>query len=226
MLQFASCTFDVDARQLCRDGHEVQLSPKAFELLRVLIESRPRALSKSELLERVWPDTFVSEASLTRTVNEIRNAIGEPGRIGSAVRTVHGYGYAFAAPVGAAGFTSRSPEAATPVAWLANAQQEIALHEGVHLAGRDAAAQIRLDSPRVSRRHARFNVDGTRVIVEDLKSKNGTIVNGQRIVGAVTLRHGDSVTIGPVTLTVCTAAAGASTETEVQGTPTRPTPSR
>src|SRR2546422_9256486 len=64
------------------------LSPKAFELLVVLVERRGEAVSKAELLERVWPKVFVSDASLARVVTELRDAIGDDAR--EMIRTVHG----------------------------------------------------------------------------------------------------------------------------------------
>ena len=84
---------------LFRGTGEVRLSPKAFELLTLLVEARPRALSKTELLERVWPGVFVSEDSLAKVVTEIRQALGDRKRPPRIVRTVHRYGYAFAAEV-------------------------------------------------------------------------------------------------------------------------------
>jgi hypothetical protein len=77
---FGECLLDTDARQLHRRAREVRLSPKAFELLKLLVEARPRALSKTELLDRIWPGVFVSGASLARVVNEVRQGIGDPAR--------------------------------------------------------------------------------------------------------------------------------------------------
>src|SRR4029450_4267614 len=93
-LRFCGCTLDIEARRLFRGRDEVHLSPKAFETLRALVENRPRAMSKAELLQRVWPDVIVSEVSLARVVNEIREALGDD-RKGRIVRTVHSHGYAF-----------------------------------------------------------------------------------------------------------------------------------
>src|SRR5690242_14452929 len=94
--QFGEFRLDVAARQLFRRDEEIHLTPKAFELLRFLVEQRPRAVSKSELQEKLWPDTFVSEANLSVLVAEIRAALGDPARQPETIRTVHGYGYAFA----------------------------------------------------------------------------------------------------------------------------------
>ena len=96
-VRFADCDLDTDARQLVRGGQEMHLSPKAFELLKVLVEHRPRALSKQELLDKIWPGVFVSDASLARAASEIRDAIGDHSRSDGFLQTVHGFGYRFAA---------------------------------------------------------------------------------------------------------------------------------
>src|SRR4029077_20242374 len=94
-IRFGEFTLDTDSRQLRQGDAERHLSPKAFELLRLLVENRPRALSKAELHERLWPATFVSEATLTSLVAEARGALGETAASGHFVRTVHRFGYAF-----------------------------------------------------------------------------------------------------------------------------------
>jgi DNA-binding winged helix-turn-helix (wHTH) protein len=82
-------------RRLLKQGIEVHLSPKAFVLLKVLLQRRPRAVSKEELHHELWPGTHVSEATLTALVSEVRMALGERGQRHGRVRTVHGFGYAF-----------------------------------------------------------------------------------------------------------------------------------
>src|SRR4030095_2861282 len=92
---FGDSVFDSDTRELLRSGNRVTLSPKAFQLLEVLIENRPRALSKSVLHDRLWANTFVVEANLSNLVGEIRHALDEDSRAPRFVRTVHRFGYAF-----------------------------------------------------------------------------------------------------------------------------------
>lgn len=94
-LCFGNCVFDRTARTLTRDGSQVELPPKLFELLSALLESRPRPLSKDELHARLWPEGFVSDSSLARLVSELRKAIGDKSRGPKLIRTVHGFGYAF-----------------------------------------------------------------------------------------------------------------------------------
>jgi eukaryotic-like serine/threonine-protein kinase len=93
--RFDSFTLDLETRQLTGAGQEIHLEPKAFELLSALVLERPKALSKAELQERLWPGTFVAEANLSNLVAEIRAALGDPARAPRFVRTAHGFGYAF-----------------------------------------------------------------------------------------------------------------------------------
>src|SRR5437660_934581 len=101
-IRFGECTFDPERHEVRRGTEAVRLSPKGFELLRLLVENRPRALGKEELFERLWPKTFVSEANLAGLVAEIRREIGDDAREPRFVRTVHGFGYAFSSGAAAA----------------------------------------------------------------------------------------------------------------------------
>src|SRR5262249_29711978 len=94
-LELGPVTFDTDRHQLFRGTEPVHLSTKAFALLALLVERRPKALSKDEIQQALWPDTFVSDTSLTTLVNEIRTVLGESARESRLIRTVHGFGYAF-----------------------------------------------------------------------------------------------------------------------------------
>ena len=96
-VRFGRFAFDEASRQLRGGARLVPLSPKAFELLALLIRERPRAFAKAELRDRLWPHTFVGETSLPRVVGEIRRALGECPGGASHVRTVQRFGYAFVA---------------------------------------------------------------------------------------------------------------------------------
>jgi non-specific serine/threonine protein kinase len=85
---------DLDAREVRRSGRPLPLSPKAFELLGILVASRPTALSKQDLQERLWPDTFVVEKNLTNLISEIRAALGDDPVRPRFIRTVPRFGYA------------------------------------------------------------------------------------------------------------------------------------
>lgn len=199
--RFDAFVLDRDARQLLRRGCEVHLSPKAFDLLARLIQARPRALSKAELHEDLWPGTFVTDASLGMLVTEIRSALGDNAKESRFVRTVHRFGYAFQGSVTEVAEPASSAAGPGVVYWLVSASRQIALAPGENLVGRDPRTAVWLDSPGISRHHARITIDGDRVMVEDLGSKNGTHVRGETIIGPTPLADGDEIRIGSMTLT-------------------------
>jgi DNA-binding winged helix-turn-helix (wHTH) protein len=212
---FGDCLFDSETRQLFREGRQVHLSPKAFRLLETLLEGRPRALSKAEIHAKIWPDAFVSEVTLASLIAEIRDAIGEEDpKDARFIRTVHGFGYAFA------GAASDVPARASPagdsrwkVVWDG---REIPLPEGETILGRGHLSRIRIASENVSRRHARILVTEDAVTVEDLGSTNGVYVGDDRIQEARRLRDGDSIRIGPATLTLRQISESEITKAELE----------
>ncbi len=100
---FGDFELDQERRQLLRSGQPVPLEPKAYELLSLLLERRPRALSRAQIRDVVWPQTFVSESTLAVVVNGIRQALGDDARQPRFIRTVHGFGYAFCGEARASG---------------------------------------------------------------------------------------------------------------------------
>jgi DNA-binding winged helix-turn-helix (wHTH) protein len=94
-LHFSEWTYDAESRQLLKGESPIHLTPKAFELLRALLEARPKALSKADIRDRLWPQTFVSEATLASVVSELRAALDDDPKAPRFIRTVHGHGYAF-----------------------------------------------------------------------------------------------------------------------------------
>jgi DNA-binding winged helix-turn-helix (wHTH) protein len=209
---FGPFTLDTDTRQLLRGPNRepVHLTLKAYELLCVLVETRPRAITKAELHERLWPSTFVSEATLASLVAEVRDALGERGRETQFIRTVHGFGYAFAGSV----HDSVVSRAASFENWIICNGREQPLGEGDHVIGRDPDVAIPLRSPTVSRHHAKILVTGGLAILEDLGSKNGTYVRGQAVTSSVELIDGDRIRIGAFELTYRSLSGVGSTETQ------------
>ena len=99
ILRFAGCELDLARVVLRRDGEEVKLEPKAFDLLAYLVERRGAVVRKEELLDAVWGDRFVSESALTSRIKAVRQAVNDDGARQAIIRTVHGKGYEFIAPV-------------------------------------------------------------------------------------------------------------------------------
>src|SRR3954451_7088114 len=98
-VRFGDCAFDPERRELTRLGSVVHAGPKLLGLLELLLDARPRALTKDEIHKALWSGTFVSDATLTSLVAELRAAVGDDARAPRLVRTIHGYGYAFCGEV-------------------------------------------------------------------------------------------------------------------------------
>ncbi len=193
-IEFGACTFDSERHEVRCGGGVLHLSPKAFALLGVLVDSRPRAVAKQELCERLWPRTFVSDASLAGLVAEMRRAIGDDACEPRFVRTVHGFGYAFSD-----GAARRADEGG--VFRLLWGMREVGLTEGENVLGRDPAAAVSIDDAAVSRNHARIVITADGAVLEDLASKNGTWLRGRRIASSEKLEDGDEIRVGSVPMT-------------------------
>ncbi len=200
-LKFGTFVLDSGTREVLRGGGPIPLSPKAFRLLEILARDRPNAVSKEDLHQRLWPDTFVVDGNLSNLVSELRTALGEDASRPQFIRTVQRFGYAFHASV-APEREGAGSETSGLVCRLVWGQREIALDSGENLIGRDRDAVIWIDHDLVSRRHARISVESDGVTIEDLDSKNGTFVGGRRIHEATPLDDRDVVRIGPAELTL------------------------
>lgn len=211
-LQFGTWTFDGESRELRGPGGPVHLSPQAFDLLGALLESRPRALSKAELHDRLWAKTFVSDSNLARLVAEVRKALGDPVRKPVFLRTVHRFGYAFC---GTAVEASRETTATPPASGcrLICGPREFILVPGENTLGRVGEATAWIDSVTVSRRHARVMLTAEGATIEDLGSKNGTFLRGQRLAGPALLADGDVIRLGSVEITFRAATGADPTKT-------------
>ncbi len=188
-LDLGTVTLDTDRHRVFRGTEPAHLSTKAYQLLELLVENRPKALSKDELQHALWPDTFVSDTSLTTLVNEIRTLLSETAREPKWIRTIHGYGYAFeGAPVPALPSGCR-------LVW---GEHEILLEEGENILGRDPGTRGSIPDASMSRRHARITVRGGAATLEDLESKNGTWVGETRVTEPTLLADGDQVRLGLV----------------------------
>ena len=96
---FGAYEFDTDRRVLRLAGTPVDLEPKVFDLLAYLIQHHDQFVSRDKLYAQLWSQQFVSEAALTYCISEARKAVGDNGRAQRVIKTVHGRGYRFIAPV-------------------------------------------------------------------------------------------------------------------------------
>jgi DNA-binding winged helix-turn-helix (wHTH) protein len=207
-VRFGSFALAADSRRLTRGGEDLHLTPKAFDLLVLLVDAAPRVVPKAEIHRRLWPDSFVADTTLVGLVKEVRRALGDADRASPIIRTVARVGYAFAAPLQQGDLP---PTGARH--WLVADGQSFPLGAGPNVIGREPAAGVCLDSGSVSRRHARIVVADGDARIEELGSKNGTTVNGVSVRETAPLRDGDRLVIGTVPLTYRTSASGLSTET-------------
>lgn len=188
---------DVGARVVRREGTDVHLAPKAFELLVILIQSQPNAVSREHLHAALWPGVHVSETSLAALITQLRKALGDTSGDGRMIRTLHRVGYAF---IGDAIVAGQTPASGTALCWLIWRGESIKVLSGSSVIGRDRACGIQIDADSVSRYHARLHVSGSGVSIEDLGSKNGTWVAGERIQSSVLLTDGLSFRLGSETV--------------------------
>jgi DNA-binding winged helix-turn-helix (wHTH) protein len=199
-LGFGPFTVDLETRMLTRHGREVRLSGKAFELLVLLAQARPRALSRKELQDALWPSTFVADANLSNLVAEIREALDDVARAPVFIRTVHRFGYAFCGDVARAGGVA-APQMADVACWIEWGRLRFPLAVGRHVIGRDQGAEVRIDAATVSRRHAQLIVTSDRAVLQDFGSKNGTFRGDERVISSTPLADGDTLRVGTVLVT-------------------------
>jgi class 3 adenylate cyclase/DNA-binding winged helix-turn-helix (wHTH) protein/tetratricopeptide (TPR) repeat protein len=97
--RFGTCLLDTQQHQLQRCGQPIRLRPKVFQVLCYLLEHRDRMVLKAELYAHIWPQAYISEATLESTLREVRQGIGDGKRAPQLIQTVYGYGYRFVGAV-------------------------------------------------------------------------------------------------------------------------------
>jgi DNA-binding winged helix-turn-helix (wHTH) protein/tetratricopeptide (TPR) repeat protein len=100
---FADFVLDPECYRLTRAGADVRVEPRVLELLALLVAERHRVVTKEELVSRLWAAAFVGDSVLSRAVYEARRAVGDDSTGQRFIKTVHGRGYQFVAPVEEAG---------------------------------------------------------------------------------------------------------------------------
>src|SRR5215813_7345655 len=93
--RFGDCELSLERRELRRADTVVEIEPQVFDVLDYLLRHRDRVVSKTELLDEIWGDRFVSESALTSRIKSARRAIGDTGREQRMIKTIHGRGYRF-----------------------------------------------------------------------------------------------------------------------------------
>jgi DNA-binding winged helix-turn-helix (wHTH) protein len=210
LIRFRSCELDAGRRRLLKDGKEAHVTPKAFELLLVLVDEAPRVVSKRDLHARLWPRVAVSDWTLFSLIKELRRALDDSDPEASVIRTVHRVGYAFNATL-----EQVTPRPRHGRRWLVIDGGRFGLAVGENVVGRDPEAEVTLDDTTVSRRHARIVVSDSGAVIEDLRSKNGTSVGGARVRERVALHDGDKIAFGDLVALYRESKAGQTTVSRV-----------
>jgi len=202
VLKYGTSSTPADASRIqeptSHGGTAVHLSPKAFDILEILIARRPNVVGKDVILQEVWPDKVVEEANLAIAVGEIRKALGDDPKSPSIVLTVSRRGYRFAADAQDLERRETGPSGRDSYVrwWLTWNDKTLPLREGENLVGRHPASAVWINGSSVSRTHARILVTPADVSIEDRGSRNGTFVDGSRIVGPHVLVDGSTVVFG------------------------------
>jgi DNA-binding winged helix-turn-helix (wHTH) protein len=222
---FAEFELDVGAYVLRRQDEALRLEKMPMEVLILLVQRAGTLVQRSEIQERLWgSDVYVEHDSAINTaLRKIRRTLGDDAEHPRFVETVVGKGYRFIAPIESDGSPQAQPSAShgrSSARWqpvfpsysVTRGKQEFILEAGATVFGRDPTAGVYVDHPSVSRRHACVSVGSEGAVLEDLKSRNGTFINGRRIDGPTKIDHGGLIGLGPITLTFVVRSAPASTQ--------------
>lgn len=109
LYEFGEFCLDIREKILTRGGEAVELTPKGFELLSVLVENHGRLLEKEELMDKIWADSFVEESNLTFNIRQLRKILGDDAHAPKYIKTVRRHGYRFIADVRESTAEEKSP---------------------------------------------------------------------------------------------------------------------
>jgi DNA-binding winged helix-turn-helix (wHTH) protein len=190
-----------ELNRVSRGGSSYQLALKVMYVLVFLAEHAGTTVPKHRIIDAVWRTEFITENTLTQAIADLRRVMGDNARDPQFIETITKRGYRLIADVeildDAAPIT---PTTGLPCALVVD-RQESALVAGDNLIGRATDAVVLLDSEEVSRHHAVVRVSMDSATLEDLGSKNGTLLWGSRVGSPTPLKDGDEIAIGPVVLT-------------------------
>ena len=200
-----------DLDRISRDGATVHLEPKVMDLLVYLARHTGQVVSKNDIIDAVWEGHIVANSALSRCMALLRGALGDDARQPRYIETIPKRGYRLIAPI--TGIEPEITETQAATFHLRVGEREIPLHDGEHLIGRSPETAVCIDSPKVSRHHARILVDGEAASVEDMGSKNGTYLGGRLVTAPTPLSDGDEIVAGSVAITFIDVREGNATET-------------
>jgi DNA-binding winged helix-turn-helix (wHTH) protein len=207
VIRFGIFEVDLATGELRRKGLKIRLQEQPFQVLKMLLERPGELVRREDLRQRLWPEVLSAdfEQGLNKAVHKVRLALGDSADNPHFVETLSRRGYRFIASLegnGRAASTGRERpllprRVAFSVVWEGRA---IPLSEGCNTIGREHDSTICIHLASVSRRHALIHVAGETAILEDLGSKNGTRLKGQRIQSPSPLADGDEIGVGSARL--------------------------
>jgi len=224
---FGEFELDVAAYALRRRGQRVKLEKIPMELLVLLVRKAGILITRSEVQAALWrSDVFVDQdAAINTAIRKIRRALDDDAEHPRFVETVVGKGYRFMAPLGTHDgefhlersrvdrddMSFERLDHHLPNYLVTRGKRQFVLDKGENLLGRDPQATVYIDHPSVSRHHARISIHGARAVLEDLKSRNGTFLDGHQVETPTEIHDGATIGLGPITLTFVMLPASAST---------------
>ena len=125
--EFGRCRIDLVAGEITRDGRQLSLRPRLFDLLLLLVKNQGALVTREEIIDQIWADTIVEDANITQSIHFLRRVIDEPDQNESRILTIPKRGYIFTAAVRSIG-----PEPFPEVATIDNPEAEL-----VPVAGRE-----------------------------------------------------------------------------------------
>lgn len=237
VFRFEGYELDIARYSLRNAGGTVSIEPRVLEFLHYLVSNRHRLVSKSELLDELWTEDFVSDGVLTRCVYLARLALGDSSDRQHFIKTVRGRGYQFSDDVSvevireplpetqASRTRTRSrqpsPDHLFPFSRfeIAIGDRRFALQPGKTIIGRAPDATIKIVASGVSRKHARITVVEDSAVLQDLGSKNGTFLHGRKTVAPMKLADGDTIRVGRAVLVFRVVSSMESTMTQSEYDP-------
>ncbi len=202
------------AGSISRDGERTRLEPKVLEVLSYFAARPGEVVTKRDLIDAVWQVEVISNSRLTRVIADLRQALGDDAGEPRFVETIPTRGYRLVAAVRAVGTPGSVDTEIASTFKLEVAGRGYPLAEGENILGRGSDVDVRIDSEWVSRVHARVIVDGNAASIEDLGSKNGTYLHGERLVGRTELHDGDEISVGRGVVMIRFVTVIGSTRTE------------
>jgi DNA-binding winged helix-turn-helix (wHTH) protein len=144
--------------RISRDGATVHIEPKVMDLLVYLARHSGQVVSKNDIIDAVWEGHIVANSALSRCMALLRGALGDDARKPRYIETIPKRGYRLIVPI--TGIEPDVADAQTEMVRVRVGERELPLDAGEHLIGRLPEATVCIDSPKVSRSHARIVVDG------------------------------------------------------------------